>query len=278
MRQSLKLAQAGRPFELYCRDSEKVTAAGFGVVIGASIAVALATYELEPLEKLKLMLLGDAIRVDTLASATEALQSLAALEAPAVDDPPLARMLAVCRAVLEGAPDAGGIAYSRERQFKFKNIEKLWESGVCVLLEAAARQVGGALTVRAHPLSGSRVRLVEPSGPELDPDASISMAEETVAISDAKYKIASAPLAPDVYQLFAYTTRINARLGLLVYVSSGDAWTTFLGHLDSGAKLFAVGVSVGDVARGDAPVLTELVRSFGPNVGAVERVSERESN
>ena len=61
--------------------------------------------------------------------------------------------------------------------------------------------------------------------------------------------ISNAPVAGDVYQIFAYVARLNAGAGLIVYLSSGQTWREKIGTVGNGASIYSVGVSEDDLIK-----------------------------
>jgi hypothetical protein len=261
IRPSLRLWNSGKAYRAVCRTSERRLDDRFGVVIGASILLAQASKALDSLASLKLSLLGDAIGAPeevSLAVAREVIVTIASFAEEYA--PPLLRLIRVCQSILLGNVDQARIARSVDRKFNFENIEKLWENGVCALLQRGCESASEFPRVRSHPLSGSKVRLVDPEGPTIDPDVSIEDAGGIFVICDAKYKVASSANASDVYQLHSYLTRVPAPVGMLIYVSRGETWSTYLGPMSgSGSKLFAVGISAEDVAGGHSVILNSII-------------------
>jgi len=128
---------------------------------------------------------------------------------------------------------------------RFCDTERLWE---VALLSALREQLDGtALRAELHPLASSGTTLFPGGGPQLDPDIVIYDGAQPSGVVDAKYKVGATADAGDVYQIFGYAERLEARVGILCYVSPGESWTRELGTSPSGATFWAFGVSASDV-------------------------------
>ena len=261
IRPSLRFWNTGRTFRAVCRNSERRLDDTFGRVIGASILLAQSSNVLDSLSSLKLSLLGDAIGTPAEVNLAVAREEIVSLVSSAEEySLQIGQLVRVCQAILLGSVNQACIARSIDRRFNFENIEKLWEKGVCTLLKRGIERGSEFPHVQSHPLSGSNLRLVDPEGPTIDPDISIEDSSGVLAICDAKYKVASSATASDVYQLHSYLTRVPARIGVLIYVSPSETWSTYLGPMNhDGPKLFAVGVSADDVAAGDSVILNAVI-------------------
>jgi len=279
IRPSLRLWNTGKDYRAVCQTSERRLDDRFGIAIGASILLAQASKVLDSFASLKLSLLGDAVGAPGEVNLVVAREVVVTLAGSAEEyAPPLGRLIRVCQSILLGIGQAC-IARSVDRTFNFENIEKLWENGVCTLLQRGLESELEFPRVRSHPLSGSKVRLVDPEGPTIDPDVSIEYSGGNLAICDAKYKVATSASASDVYQLHSYLTRVPAPMGVLIYVSPRETWSTYLGPMGGGgSKLFAVGVSAEDVACGHSAILNAVIAQPLDDRRSTQDVHQQEAN
>lgn len=126
---------------------------------------------------------------------------------------------------------------------EFVDMEKLWEHAIQMLI--AMKLQPYIVEVVMHPLRGSITRLFNDGGPKLDPDIIVQREKKMLAIVDAKYSSASSPSADDVYQMTCYCTRLQAKVGLIAYVSDTDvSRVSRIGTLENGAPIFACYISL----------------------------------
>jgi len=126
---------------------------------------------------------------------------------------------------------------------EFVDMEKLWEHAVQMLIEMKLQS--SHISVIMHPLRGSTTRLFDDGGPKLDPDIIVQEKKKILAIIDAKYSSASSPSANDVYQMTCYCARLEAKVGLIAYVSNSDiSRISKIGTLENGMPIFACYLSL----------------------------------
>ena len=134
---------------------------------------------------------------------------------------------------------------------EFVDMEKLWEDAVAEI--ARAHGPSPALSYRLHPLRGAQLTLMTDGGPRLDPDIVAYEGATANIVIDAKYSLATAADAGDVYQISSYVSRMGASVGILAYVAPGELTGSHLiGTLENGAKVlfWSLGADVFDTLDG----------------------------
>lgn len=232
------------PFREYDPDLRAILATATDVLRVSSQLRALAVDDL-----LRLQLLLDGIGADVPPlDLAESLSLLDRILGRYADWPELLNLLAVCETIIRRDVDVTELdAAAPGGRSHFYDMDRLWELVVFHAYKGATGDLSG-YSVALHPLRGTETRLFTNGGPDLDPDVIVYDGDEVVAVVDAKYSDAMTASASDVYQLTAYVGRLEARIGVLCYMTSGESWVIELGHTVDGAAMFAAGISASDVA------------------------------
>lgn len=119
---------------------------------------------------------------------------------------------------------------------EFVDMERLWEDAIALV--AKEHSPSSALDFMQHPLRASTITLMDDGGPKLDPDLVGYDGSSSPVVIDAKYSLANAAAADDVYQITGYVDRMKASVGVLAYVAPGDhSVVQLIGTLKGGAKI-----------------------------------------
>ena len=136
----------------------------------------------------------------------------------------------------------------------FLNLENFFERAVrhCVTQELSgiAAVTGPVLRPPLFPMLAHRYRA--------NPDVVIAATGERVLL-DAKYKdLSGFPSTADVHELLAHSSAYGANRAALVYPSSGDFTVRYLGQATTGCRMWAFGISVGDLRQSIQKVLSTM--------------------
>jgi hypothetical protein len=218
-----------------------------------------------PREALRVMLAAEALGLEESASLSEAREAAEQLETELGDYPATSRLISLALTMLREESLWRIAEKSQSRTFAFSNAERMWELTVALLIDESLAQSGHAgYSVVTHPMRGSSLRLIDPSGPEIDPDVLVYKGTSVAVVADAKYGVTAAAAAQDVYQIYSYVQRLGAPIGILLYLSEGPSWWKELGKTAAGSSLIAAGVSEEEVStKSPGPALQALVNAFG---------------
>jgi len=144
-----------------------------------------------------------------------------------------------------------------EGYYRFSNMVRLWEIAVWYIFKLAVLKKANC-NVEYHPYSTRLCRLIEPNGPDIDPDVCVLSEQDCVIVADAKYYDPSSYRADDVYQIVSYCSKLRAKYGFLVYLSTTDSWMKLVGITDFGTKIFAIGVEPSNII-GSIETISSLV-------------------
>ena len=215
----------------------------------------------------RLELISDIVE-PTVLKTNDAIHGANHLIATYSDWPEVTLLASVCKAILTSAADIWDIQHQLDGgECRFCNIDRLWEIG----LLQAFKHVGARRGLKAefHPYGSSNVTLFDTGGPEIDPDIVVFHQGAPKIIVDAKYSIKREPDAGDVYQIVCYTSRLKARMGVLVYLADSDSpWLKELGQTAEGAKCFAAGVPLNSIATTLLSTVGEIILA-GVEAGAI---------
>jgi hypothetical protein len=150
---------------------------------------------------------------------------------------------------------------TRSATSDFFALDQLWEQFLHILLRDLLM-----LRVQLHPYRGLQTPLFKDGGPDVDPDIAIFRRDMVETIIDAKYTLSMSASAEHVYQIMAYTDCLDAKVGVLAYLSPGTPWKQFVGTTNRGARLWAVGVSLSRASADVREFLGPLVNSSGTEV------------
>ena len=212
-------------------------------VLSAAVERALPVLMAAPREALRVMLAAEALGLEQSSSLGEATEAAKQIETSLSDYPAAAKLVKLSLSILRQESLWRIAEKSPNRTFAFSNGERMWELAVALLIDGSlARAHFQELSVLSHPMRGSSVRLIEPAGPEIDPDVVVYDGARAAVVGDAKYSVASSADAQDVYQLYAYVERLAAPIGVLAYLSEGASWWKELGKTADGSVLIALGI------------------------------------
>jgi 5-methylcytosine-specific restriction endonuclease McrBC regulatory subunit McrC len=147
---------------------------------------------------------------------------------------------------------------------EFIDLERLWENAIHVYFDKVL--AGHGLRVALHPLSKACISYLINGSMNIDPDILVHSGEHRLGVADAKYKVASSPISSDLYQIGAYTARLNCRIGFLVYLAHDNIGSIQrLGGLGCGAEIYAIYLGAVDFISIDidgGAVAREIARLF----------------
>jgi 5-methylcytosine-specific restriction endonuclease McrBC regulatory subunit McrC len=147
---------------------------------------------------------------------------------------------------------------------EFVDLERLWENAIHVYFDKVLCRHG--LSVALHPLRKARISYLSGGSMSIDPDVIVYNNEISLAVADAKYKAVASPISSDLYQIGAYTARLDCRIGFLVYLAEHDTGLVErLGGLSGGAEIYAIYLGADDftsIALGGGSVALEISGLF----------------
>lgn len=127
---------------------------------------------------------------------------------------------------------------SRKLSFDFLKTDYLWELAVFQIFAEIS-----IFDVRFHPMRASKTTLLIDGGPQIDPDVTLNTGGgDVVAVLDAKYSVATSAAASDLYQILAYSDRLEAQHGVLIYITNDKTWIRKIGTTRRGGVLWEVGI------------------------------------
>lgn len=169
-------------------------------------------------------------------------------------------MLLVCQSILEGVQAVWSVDDTLpDAENQFVDTDHLWELAVLKALKQASPS---HLTVSFHPFASVDVKLFDADGPNIDPDICVMDGKTVLVVADAKNSLQYSFNAGDVYQVLAYTERLGARVGAIVYTSQNGSWWKDLGESPGGARIVALGIDAGDCVSSLQNAAAQVIESL----------------
>jgi len=165
-----------------------------------------------------------------------------------IDWPEVTSLLEVCESILDFQQQLWDIDVKTSvGEYRFCDADRLWELAI---LEALKNAVRSPTFAEFHPYARAATLLFSSGGPKIDPDIVLFRDGVASVVVDAKNSNAMTASPGDVYQIVCYVQRLNARVGVLVYVSPEGDWVKELGMTGSGQSILAIGVAESDPVAG----------------------------